>query len=297
MESQGQGSSQSPAATPKEHAPNGTHSFPGVFPGAATPGETGNEQGRREGPGSGLGAASPAAMSRGGETAVSLPMGAVAASGGSRGSGGPICRICHEGDAEGELISPCWCAGSVALVHRQCLERWLNTATCDTCELCGYRFPLVRSARPFWQFLIKCDNSEARRACKVDLICLFLLTPIAMLSVYLCIIGALQYSQENQVSFAVFTEGPARIQRRGRDQEGDPRVLTKQWEPVVLVGGAMFLVIIYCCWASLTLKYHMRLWRQWRVVNQDVALAHRRPHTQPHTQPGAGGRLDPHPGQ
>uniref|UniRef100_A0A4W6CY56 RING-CH-type domain-containing protein n=1 Tax=Lates calcarifer TaxID=8187 RepID=A0A4W6CY56_LATCA len=40
----------------------------------------------------------------------------------------PFCRICHEGRASGELLSPCECSGSLAMVHRACLEHWLTTS-------------------------------------------------------------------------------------------------------------------------------------------------------------------------
>lgn len=39
--------------------------------------------------------------------------------------GGPtICRICFEGDAAGELVTPCRCEGSQKYVHLDCLRRW-----------------------------------------------------------------------------------------------------------------------------------------------------------------------------
>ena len=39
---------------------------------------------------------------------------------GSKGSSGVFCRICHDGDLDGDkLISPCSCSGSVGLIHRQ----------------------------------------------------------------------------------------------------------------------------------------------------------------------------------
>lgn len=49
------------------------------------------------------------------------------------------CRICHEEsfgnnkklttiNAEQELISPCWCKGTMAWVHRSCLDAWRNNS-------------------------------------------------------------------------------------------------------------------------------------------------------------------------
>ena len=34
----------------------------------------------------------------------------------------PTCRICFGGEEDGELIEPCKCAGSMALIHRSCLD-------------------------------------------------------------------------------------------------------------------------------------------------------------------------------
>ncbi len=91
--------------------------------------------------------------------------------------GRPFCRICHEGgDGDNEpLISPCRCSGSVALVHRQCLERWLSSQTHNannsnnnnneensgsvaldpndarSCELCGFAYSVEAKRRPFKQ--------------------------------------------------------------------------------------------------------------------------------------------------
>ncbi|XP_063842975.1 E3 ubiquitin-protein ligase MARCHF2-like [Scylla paramamosain] len=188
-----------------------------------------------------------------------------------------MCRICHEGEANGALMRPCKCSGTMASVHRVCLERWLNLATSEKCELCGHRYNLRYTSRPFWEFLIKCDNDEARRALKVDLVCLLVLTPMAVLSVYLCSAGALQYLRENHVSFAIFTDDPNSLHasRSGRLEEKDSmgsEPIKAGWEAMVLLGVAVVLVLIYTCWASFTLKYHVKVWRQWRVVHQDVAL-------------------------
>jgi hypothetical protein len=36
----------------------------------------------------------------------------------------PVCRYCFEGAEEGELLSPCSCAGGQKWVHIACLRRW-----------------------------------------------------------------------------------------------------------------------------------------------------------------------------
>ena len=61
----------------------------------------------------------------------------------------PICRICHETAAREVLLSPCKCRGTVGLVHRTCIERWLATANVDSCEICRHRYRTERRNRPF----------------------------------------------------------------------------------------------------------------------------------------------------
>jgi hypothetical protein len=64
------------------------------------------------------------------------------------------CRICKESDEQEDLIRPCECSGSVAFIHRSCLDRWRitaaqqNTQFINTCEICRKPFsiPIDRSS-------------------------------------------------------------------------------------------------------------------------------------------------------
>lgn len=47
------------------------------------------------------------------------------------------CRICYE---DGDLISPCACTGTMAHVHKECLEKWIAVSHRSTCELCHTPF-------------------------------------------------------------------------------------------------------------------------------------------------------------
>ncbi|TKS69434.1 E3 ubiquitin-protein ligase MARCH3 [Collichthys lucidus] len=59
-----------------------------------------------------------------------------------------FCRICHEGRTSGKLLSLCECSGSLAMVHRACLEHWLTTSNSSLCELCHHQFTLERLPKP-----------------------------------------------------------------------------------------------------------------------------------------------------
>ncbi|XP_044753433.1 E3 ubiquitin-protein ligase MARCHF3-like isoform X2 [Coccinella septempunctata] len=58
-----------------------------------------------------------------------------------------MCRICHGGESVDDLLMPCRCRGSVALVHLQCLERWLMESSRSYCELCQHHYEIVRQPR------------------------------------------------------------------------------------------------------------------------------------------------------
>lgn len=58
-----------------------------------------------------------------------------------------FCRICHDTDPEEPLITPCRCKGTISMVHRTCLERWLAASDSNDCELCGQIYFTIRSPK------------------------------------------------------------------------------------------------------------------------------------------------------
>ena len=48
----------------------------------------------------------------------------------------PACRICLEDSDGGPLLSVCNCDGSCKHVHRDCLQKWIETSQSTRCELC-----------------------------------------------------------------------------------------------------------------------------------------------------------------
>ncbi|XP_072767282.1 E3 ubiquitin-protein ligase MARCHF2, partial [Anoplolepis gracilipes] len=129
---------------------------------------------------------------------------------------GDICRICHMGGhvpiAEnhsscdlqsrqtdrtstpsnltylGPLISACKCRGTVALVHAECLERWLTESGRARCELCGYRYATKRVRRYslFRSVVIWFRTVIATRQMLLDIGYLAMTTPVAAFSCYVC---------------------------------------------------------------------------------------------------------------
>ena len=55
-----------------------------------------------------------------------------------------MCRICHEGDEEEELVSPCDCTGTMGMLHISCLEQWLGSSKTTKCEICQFQFSVLK---------------------------------------------------------------------------------------------------------------------------------------------------------
>ena len=59
-----------------------------------------------------------------------------------------ICKICYNGSEDEPLLSPCNCSGSIKYVHQSCLMKWLK-ARKPVCELCNYKYVILKKAKPY----------------------------------------------------------------------------------------------------------------------------------------------------
>jgi len=55
-----------------------------------------------------------------------------------------LCRICFDGEAEGEMIAPCRCAGGQRWIHRTCLNDWRSQEQIphafERCPTCHFNY-------------------------------------------------------------------------------------------------------------------------------------------------------------
>ena len=83
-----------------------------------------------------------------------------------------MCRICHEGDEEEELVSPCHCAGTMGMLHISCLEQWLGSSKTTKCEICQFQFSVLKKPQSMnWvgKLVDKSNNSAVslnKKDCK-----------------------------------------------------------------------------------------------------------------------------------
>ncbi|KAL1432499.1 hypothetical protein MTO96_013254 [Rhipicephalus appendiculatus] len=119
------------------------------------------------------------------------------------GSGGAMCRICHEGDQDEPLVSPCSCSGTMGFVHVSCLEHWLNNQNVDFCEVCGQRFPMAAQPRRVLRFFHWVSQSDGplQRALLSDLLVLTTMI-IVTIFVILSVLEAALSAQRQRYSSA-----------------------------------------------------------------------------------------------
>uniref|UniRef100_A0A8D8WH84 E3 ubiquitin-protein ligase MARCH3 n=1 Tax=Cacopsylla melanoneura TaxID=428564 RepID=A0A8D8WH84_9HEMI len=154
----------------------------------------------------------------------------------------PVCRICHEDDTNEKLISPCECIGTLAMVHTNCLEKWLSTSNTDRCEICKYAFRTRRKYRPIVEWFFTHQQMHGPHGFFGDVLCLLLLTPLCLISLYLCGVGAFNY----------FKHGI--------------------FEGAGLAALCLFLFATYILWCLVTIRFHLRTLDSWRSNNQVIQL-------------------------
>ncbi|GCC30695.1 E3 ubiquitin-protein ligase MARCHF3 [Chiloscyllium punctatum] len=155
----------------------------------------------------------------------------------------PICRICHEPSDKENLLSPCECAGTLGTVHCSCLEQWLAASCSNHCEVCHFEFALERMPRPLTEWLKDPALQQKRRMLCGDIICFLFITPLAILSGWLCVQGTV-----------------------------DHFYFSSSVEAVGLLILSAVLITIYLLWTTASFRYHIRLLKEWRQTNQNVKL-------------------------
>lgn len=78
-----------------------------------------------------------------------------------------VFRICHCDSSCGELISPCYCSGTLLWVHQDCLQHWIRASNHKTCELCHYPFSVRTKLKPpcCWEALPMTSAEKRRFIC------------------------------------------------------------------------------------------------------------------------------------
>ncbi|GCB62149.1 E3 ubiquitin-protein ligase MARCHF3 [Scyliorhinus torazame] len=155
----------------------------------------------------------------------------------------PMCRICHECSNQEDLLSPCECTGTLGTIHRSCLEHWLSSSNTSYCELCHFKFSVERKPRPLIEWLRNPGPRHEKRTLFGDIVCFLFITPLATVSGWLCLRGAVDHLH-----------------------------FSSRLEAVGLIALTVALFTIYLFWTLVSFRYHCRLYNEWRRTNQRVIV-------------------------
>lgn len=118
------------------------------------------------------------------------------------------CRVCYGSENKCEiLIEPCHCKGTMAKVHRQCLEKWFDSSGSQTCELCLFTFDVEFRCRYrlFESIGIWMRKPFRKQLLMNDLLIFGSITLISVLMIGLCIFG-LHNIQFGQNFWTIFSD-------------------------------------------------------------------------------------------
>ncbi|XP_076252903.1 E3 ubiquitin-protein ligase MARCHF3-like [Rhynchophorus ferrugineus] len=154
------------------------------------------------------------------------------------------CRICYDNEKPEELIAPCHCKGTVAFVHRSCLETWLGESGTTTCELCHQIFktertPKYTSPKSIWKWLLY-GSRYPGQGVRGDIVACTIITPLAIIVTYVCLYSSEYYSQQK------FAQVPA-----------------ARWTSISLLVMIVVMLFGYYLWVYSVIRLHARMWYNW----------------------------------
>ncbi|XP_021201978.1 uncharacterized protein LOC101741100 [Bombyx mori] len=183
-----------------------------------------------------------------------------------------ICRICFGGESAERLVRPCGCRGTIAAVHRTCLERWLLQAATSYCELCRHHYIVTRSHKWSWiRSMAEWAVSGQGRALAAD----------AWRGLVLGAASVLGTARALHACDAVLQAGATR---------GGGAALAANLFSSILIGVIGALNGLLTTWMLLKIQEHQSSWRAWRdsTLHVHVTLSpHRSPRASPHLTPQA----------
>ncbi|KAL1513985.1 hypothetical protein ABEB36_003316 [Hypothenemus hampei] len=156
-----------------------------------------------------------------------------------------MCRICHGGDSIDDLLTPCRCRGTIALVHLKCLERWLLESNHSCCELCNHRYSIIRERQysVLWSILVFLRHPGLHlKEIIMDLITFSIYTPSAVASTYMLMLIC-----EGLAKNSIVTTGS----------------LSSHIIAFSAVFGMAAIDFTYSSWLITTLQRHVEAWREW----------------------------------
>lgn len=163
------------------------------------------------------------------------------------------CRICLSSDTTSHaMISPCLCKGSIANVHRSCLEQWLSQTGHNHCDLCSYEFYVYSTLKyTMLQSMAIWIKHPSNRAFFIYDTAVFLfLNALTVVVISMLIRNFNAVADMNKISE---NDAPA-------------------WFIVSGLAVITFWLVIYCLAVSLFVNSQVRPWYQWWKTSRSIRL-------------------------
>ncbi|KAJ8978040.1 hypothetical protein NQ317_013568, partial [Molorchus minor] len=153
-----------------------------------------------------------------------------------------------------DLLTPCRCRGTIALVHLKCLERWLKESNHSHCELCQHHYKVIREPKfgvP-WSILVFLRHpGDNLKDIIFDLLAFALYTPSAVASTYMLLMIC-----ESLVKSNVVAHGS----------------LSSHIIAFSAVFGMAAIDFTYSSWLMLTFQRHFEAWSDWYKSNSTLKV-------------------------
>ncbi|KAK3584962.1 hypothetical protein CHS0354_009651 [Potamilus streckersoni] len=149
------------------------------------------------------------------------------------------CRICHDDETSGSLITPCKCSGSIARVHQSCLKTWIKVKFppnetprgSPKCEVCHNKFVMSKKMK---LRISRCPEITAQDKMRHVIFCSSIFFMLLCLSIVF-------------VAFAKMRDRNENPKKSTDDDEGDI---------LLIVFGVAFFVAVFVAFIS---QRHARL--------------------------------------
>lgn len=163
-----------------------------------------------------------------------------------------FCRLCYgTRDDDSNLIEPCSCKGTVAKVHRNCLEKWLNRIGSTKCELCLYEFQCEEKRRYGLLESIRIYlRSHRHRQIFVHDLCLFFIMNVITLTMIFMLLQTIYHVSTDA---GVFNALPV-------------------WYFSILCIAAILWIVIYILSLYFFVKTQIQPWYRWWISTKKLKL-------------------------
>ncbi|KAK9504503.1 hypothetical protein O3M35_010820 [Rhynocoris fuscipes] len=187
-----------------------------------------------------------------------------------------FCRICHEVGKSDSFISPCKCKGSLSLVHKWCLERWLAESDTNHCELCGfvynvYRRPKYRLIPSLFLWAWNGAPLRERRLMMYDAVLFAIICPLILfISVFSFKVVESVITGDIIERLASF-QTKVGVQLRSEDLQLIATLLARTFQ-MTLISLMITFDVGFISWSVMRFQYYIRRWYRWYRRNSHVIL-------------------------